>query len=87
MFTEEQLREAFCIIAMEILHHQKQELTTRKVMAHIHAIALSGEYGTFLNLHLPHILEHSAHIRDQRNIAPTVQRLLTQLDDPHTLIL
>lgn len=87
MFTQDQLREAFCMIAMQSLHENHEEITPASVFLRIRIITYPILHGAKPTHHLFDAMFASARIRETRNITSTVQRLLTECENPHTLII
>lgn len=86
MFDRDRLREALCVIAIASLHRDQSPTTPRRVFARICALVQAPLYRFAEDSNFFDIMLEDAQIADARSITHTVQRLMTELEDPRTLI-
>lgn len=84
MFSPGRLREALCIVAMQCAYRDHRPIDSGSVFARACMLMRADRNLPYGSLHMEQVIINDAGIKDCRNIAATVRRLLRELDDPHT---
>lgn len=86
MFAPERLREALCIVAIQCTYRDLRAIDSGSVFARLCMLMRADSNIRCSPLHIEEVITEDAQIVDCRNIAPTIRRLLMELDDLHTII-
>lgn len=87
MFTDRELREAFCTLAMEVIAFNSGDITPKNVLTIILEIILATGRDEAHDLNLHTIAPDTSEILALGAIKETITQLLADPSEPHTLII
>lgn len=87
MFTEHELRDALCTIAMQVIAYHAGDITPENVQKIVIEILIATSLHKTHALNLHNAIPNASKIFTQDAIAETIHMLLTKEDDPSTLII